>query len=272
MSLERWSRLLLAVAAVLFVFTGLSYFLLPDFAAESFAWDVSALVVMTVGAWSIGFGFAALDSVRDWSPTRGNASLIAIWSYSLLGASVLVAFSGTVRIDHPLAWTFAVAWAFGLASALLGLPALWTRRGESPVGSGEESGAWLRVGFGAVGILLTGVAAAWLLLEPFGPTLFPGASSGPTGAAFGAFYASLGIGALALAFSHDVEPAIRYTRHVLYMVVLVTFAALSYLHLFDFAVRPGQLVYIGAHVLAGIAGVALIVWGRQYTRGPAWRP
>jgi hypothetical protein len=270
--LERWSRVLLAVAAVLFVFTGLSYFLLPDYGAENFAWDVSPLAAMTIGGWSIGFGFAALDSVRDWSPTRGNASLIAIWSGSLLGTSVLVVLGGSVRLDHPLAWTFAAALAIGLASGLLGLPALWTRRKESTGASPVETPAWLRRGFGSVGVLLLGVAVAWLVPEMFAQAVFPGPLSGPTTAAFGAFYAAIGLGALVLAFSDDLETAIRYTRHVLYIFVLITFAALSYLHLFDFAARPTQLAFVGGNVLAAVAGVAFLAWSRRYTTGPTWRP
>jgi hypothetical protein len=270
--LELWSRRLLAVAGVLLTFTGLMFFLVPEYAAENFPWAVSPLVAMTIGGWTLGLGLATLETVRDWALPRVYATLLAAWSFSILEMLVVVAFAERLRTDHLLTWPYVGALILGALSGAFGLPVAWRRRAELGSRSADQSSRGLRAVFGGFGVLVLGLAAAVLVFDTATPRVFPEPLSPFTAGAFAAFLASLGVGALPLLLARDAQPAIHYTRNGLYLIVLITVAALSYLHVFDFSARPGQLIYIGAYVVTGAVAVALLIWHRQASGGPRWRP
>jgi hypothetical protein len=259
-----WSRRLLALAGIAYVFTGLTFLILPDYGAANFPWNVSEFVTMTIGGWTLGLGLMALDSIRGWNPAHTYPSLIAVWLFSALELVVVLAFVGLLRTDHLLTWPYLIAIVLGTASGIAGLPALWRMRAELAADV-EEVPRWIR-GIYVAFVFVTGLLAViTLFVTPTNGAFFPEPLSAFTARAFSAFFASLAFGALPLLFTRDVEPAVRYARAGLYPVFLILAAAVSYIAVFDFQLRPGGMIYIGAYVVTGIAALAIVGWHRRTT-------
>lgn len=269
-ALYTWSRLFLALAGIAFIFTGLSFFILPEYSAEHFPWNVSPFVAMTIGGWTLGIGLMALESFRGRSIVRTYPALLAVWSFSLLQLVVLIAFAGVVRSDHLLTWPYLVALLLGTASGLAGLPALWRRRAELAA-EGDGMPRWIRGAYIGFVVLVGLLTLAALLIDASGASVFPEPLGAFTMRAFSAFFAALAIGALPLAFARDVEPAVHYARAGLYPVALILVAAISFLNLFDFGARPGGLVYFGAYGVTAVVAAAIVVWHRGQTGRTGWR-
>ncbi len=258
-----WSRRLLAASGIAYVFTGLMAFVLPDFAAANFPWNVSEFVAMTIGGWTLGIGLMALQATRLWrSGGRPYPLLVGAWLFSAFELLVVIAFAPLLRTDQFLTIPYLAALGLGTASGLLGARGWWAMRRELVV-EGEGMPRWIFVTYAlfvAVTALLT-VAA--LLVVPAGGTIFPEPLGAFTTRAFAAFFAALGAGAVPLLFTRDDEPAAHYARAGLYPVVLILAAAISYLDLFDFGARPGGLIYIGAYAVTAIAAMSIVYWHRR---------
>ncbi|MEP7158337.1 MAG: hypothetical protein ABI797_02840 [Chloroflexota bacterium] len=270
--LELWSRLLLALTGVLLVFTGLAFFVFSDYAAANFPWNVSVFVAMTIGGWSLGMGLMALETFRGWELPTFASTLVTVWAFCLLELVVVVAFRGVLRTDHLLTWPYLGALLAGSASAAFGLPWLWRNRARLSKGTPAPRLVLLiMVGFI---VLTTALAAATAVLDGSTSAVFPESLSGFTMRAFSAFFASLAVGTVPILASRCLEPVVAFTRTGLYLLVTITAAAFLFLHVFDFAAHPGQLIYIGTYVLAIVVAVSLLVAYRARVGGAAarWRP
>jgi hypothetical protein len=95
-----------------------------------------------------------------------------------------------------------------------------------------------------------------------GRTIFPEALAVLTARAFGAFYFALALGVVPLLFRPSVTAELNYARPALVWIVLITVAALAFLGEFDFAQRPGGLIYFGIYLIVGIATVLVLVTSR----------
>ena len=266
-SLARRSRILLALAGLTHAFTGLWLFLLPEYAADVFAWDVSPLVATTVGAWTLGVGLMALDAVRGirrHSIADFYPQLLFVWSFSVLELLVIVAFAGQLRTDNWLTWPYLIGLGLGLASAALGVPALWRMRAEIAEAPGfGMPPSWLRGLYVVLVVLTLGLAAGALVRGAASDaSFFPEPLSAFSTIAFGALCLSIGLGALPLLVSREMSPLVEYARSGFYLVLLVALAAILNLDVFDFAVHPGGLVYLGICIGAGLAAVSVAAWHR----------
>ncbi len=269
-ALYSWSRLFLALAGIAYVFTGLSFFVLPEYAAGNFPWNVSPFVAMTIGGWTLGIGLMALESFRARSIAGTYPALLAVWSFSLLQLVVLAAFAGVARGDHLLTWPYLLALALGSVSGLAGLPAVWRRRAELAA-AGDGVPRWIRAVYRAFVVLVGLLAVGALLIGGSDAGVFPEPLGAFTMRAFAAFFAALTIGALPLAFARDAEPAVQYARAGLYPVALITAAAISFVDLFDFGARPGGLIYFGAYGVTAAVAAAIVVWYRGQIGRAGWR-
>lgn len=274
--LGRWARLALAPTGVLLVFSGVSFFVLPEYAAENFPWSVSPFVAMTIGGWALGMGFLALESFRGWSVSGFAAPLVAVWSFSILQLIVAIAFLPVLRTDHLLTWPYLAALLAGVVSAATGLPWLWSRRAELRTGSGLPMP--LRVLFVGFILLTGGLGLATLVQVASGGNVFPEPISAFTTRAFSAFFASLALGTIPILVGNRVELAVVYSRTGLYLLAAITVAAFSFLNVFNFAAKPGQYVYLAAYILAIVVALGVMVAHRAQGSGegrvaaPRWRP
>jgi hypothetical protein len=99
-------RALTALTAVLSGVVGLLLFAAPEWAAPRFAWKVTPLMVMSIGAWFLGNSLWAARTVRDWRWTRWSSSLVYLWAFGALQLVVLLAYRDKVVTGTALAMLY----------------------------------------------------------------------------------------------------------------------------------------------------------------------
>jgi len=207
----------------------------------------------------------ALDSGWRWNLRKSYAALLLVWVFAILELVVVVLFLGALRTDHWLTWPYLVALGLTAAAGVAGLPVLYRARDEIRR-PGERIPAW--VWFFIVSfVIVVGFLAVSLFLRTAnspGQTLFPEPLTLFTVRAFSAFFASLVAGAVALLFSRNLAAPVELARVGLYLVVPIIVASLANLGSFDFAARPGGLVYIGAYVLTAVLAAFSVWWYRSH--------
>jgi hypothetical protein len=265
----RWSWWLLWSAGITYALTGLVFFVLPAYSAGVFPWKVTEFVAMTIGGWTLGIGLMALYTAWRGTFATHFSPLILVWSFSVLELVVVLAFLGALKVENWLTWPYLISLLLGTASGLLGIPVLWRMRREL---MREDHGPrpvpiWLRLIYlGLIVLTWTLAVANFVRGTATGGTVFPEPLSGFTTQAFAAFFFSIGLAAVPLLFNRDVRPHIEYARTGIYLITLITLAALLYINRFDFSGRPGGLLYLGAYIAAGIVVVALLIWDRTRLR------
>lgn len=243
-------------------------FVAPKWASEEFAWNVSAFVAMTIGAWCLGNAWVAWVAVRNWQWATSLSVLVYLWAFSTLEVLVLLWFREKLRTDVVLAWPYLVMLALGLLAAVRGASELAALRPFPPAEGGTATGRGVRnaviafvavVGFlGLFGLFATGFGAS--------QRVFPEPLSPFTLRAFAVFYLALAIGALTLLRGPALEPILVYGRAGLGLIVPITAAALVYIGRFDFSAQPVQSAYIGAYVLVAAAVLFVLMSARMPKR------
>jgi hypothetical protein len=277
MSLERvepWSKTILAVTGLALILTGVGLFLLPEYAADNFAWRVSPFLAMTIGGWSLGMGVMALDAARGWTReglSRVYASVVAVWLFCVLELAVVIGFASALRLDNWLTYPYLLALLLGVISALLGAPVLWGRRPLLAT-QGDGNPGWLRLTYAVFTVVTLLLAIAATTLDVSNGRVVPEPLSPFSATAFAAFLVALAAGAAPMVVSHDPEPAAQYARAGLFPDVLALAAALAFTSSFDLAARPGGWLYIGAYLLVAIVALAITLWHRRGQRPVSWRP
>lgn len=266
MDVGRIARWLTVAGGVASLLIGAVFFLAAGYSAENFPWNVSPMVAMTIGAWAIGMGAIAIDCGWRWNLARCYAALTLVWTFGVLELLVVLNFLGALRTDHLLTWPYLVAIGLTAAAAVFGVASLYGARGEIRR-PGQPIPGWIWffivsfiifVGFLAVGLFLRDAQSA-------GQSLFPEPLTPFTVRAFSALFASLVAGAVALLFSRDVAAPVELARISLYLIVPIVIATVANLGSFDFAARPGGLVYLGAYIATGLMAAFSVWWYRSRT-------
>jgi len=260
-ALSSTSRQLTRLVALLFALLGLVLFVVPDWAAANFLWKISPFVAMTMGGWYLGSAIVAWEAARVWRWPVVYARLVYMWAFALLESLVLVLHNDKLRLDMVLGWLYLVMLVIASITALIGIFE-WTRLRPSLADSGGPMPGFLRL----LIVIFAGFVAFLALMGALGfgqgAQIFPEKLSLFTIHGFAAFYLSLGVGAVALLRSRSIAPVIAYAQTGLALIVPITVAALVYIDKFDFAGRPGGLVYIGIYVVVAIA-VGILLWRRR---------
>jgi len=259
------SRWLTRILSALYAALGLILFLAPDWSAANFSWKVSPFVAMTMGGWCLGNAIIAWESARVWRWAVVHPNLIYLWLFGLLETIVLITFGDRLILDVVMAWPYIATLAVTLLAGVVGVvdwlrlrPAL-TPEG-APVSSGVRGGVIFFVVF--VGFLAVGGSLA----QPGGLSteggVFPEKLSLFTVRAFAAFYAALSLAAVPLLWTKGSAPILAFGRVGIGLILPITVAAIVNLGQFDFAARPGGLVYFGAYLGTLIVTVFLILRDR----------
>jgi hypothetical protein len=82
--------------------------------------------------------------------------------------------------------------------------------------------------------------------------------------AFGALYLALALATILLIWARNLEPIVIYARAGLIMTVLLLVAALIYISQFNFAEKPGELIYLGAYLSAAIVAGVILLYTRSH--------
>lgn len=260
-------RRLTLLLAILYAALGLILFLAPAWSAANFSWKISSFVAMTMGGWCLGNAYYAWESARIGRWPVVYPSLIYLWVFGILELLVLFLFRELLILNVLLAWPYILTLGLTVVTAIVGI-VTWLRERPSLSAEGLAIPLWNRpviiffVVFVGLLALLGGRAQAGGLSTKGG--IFPQPLTLFTVRAFAAFYAALALSALPLIWTRNLAPWLLYVRAGLGLLIPILIAALLHLGQFDFANRPGGLLYIGAYVAALVAVIFILaVYRRQ---------
>ncbi|HET7087285.1 MAG TPA: hypothetical protein VFL17_01410 [Anaerolineae bacterium] len=259
------SRWLTRALAALYAILGAILFLAPEWSAASFSWNISPFVAMTIGGWCLGNAVFAWEGARIWRWSIVHPLLIYLWLFGLLETTVLITFSDRVILNVPLAWPYIGTLLLTILAGLLGvIDWLRLRPPLTPEGAPVSRTARGLIVFFVVfvGALAIGGTQA----QPGGLSteggIFPEKLTLFTVRAFAAFYAALSLAALPLLWARGIAPVLAVGRAGIGLIVPITAAAIVNLAQFDFAARPGGLLYFAAYVGTLVVTIVLLVRDR----------
>lgn len=265
------TRMLLLIAAIAFGVLGAAAFAARDWASQNFPWSVGPFVAMSIGGWSLGTAAIALDAQRR-TPASAYPLLVFLWLFGLGEAIVLLGFLDRAVFSAALAWPYLIGLLALIASTFTGVPAVWMS--DWRAGAGASAPRWVAAGTAVFVLIVLGLSLATLLARPGGSAteggFVPEKMTLFTVRAFSAFFLAIAGASLAVLAGNRVRTYLDFGRAGLYLIIPITIAALVNLSAFDFAARPGGLVYLGAYVIVGL-GVLVFLLLDQRRAGPLAR-
>jgi len=210
-----------------------------------------------MGGWYLGSAGMALEGARLWRWSVAHALLIFVWSFGLLEGLLLIIHSDVLQPGALLGWPYILTLAVASGTAILGIVDL--ARTRPPMRPGGLPHPWwsrvLWVLFVAYVMILV-----VLLVDGIAPDgkVWPGPLSLLTARAFAAFFFALVLGAVANALARGFATVEAYLRPALVLATIIEIAAIVYIGQFDFAAKPGGLLYHASYV-AAMGGAALLL-------------
>lgn len=253
--LTKTSQTLTYLTAFLYFILGSLMFVLPEHLAPVFAWKVTGFMTMTIGAWCLGNAWLSWITARRWEWKLVYSSLIYLWLFGVLETCVVMVFREKLNLEHPIAWLYLAALLVNNLTAIFGLFD-WLRIRPTRERFGPEVN---RVAYSivVVFILFVGFLSAYGIFAKIGSFgtnggIFPEVMSLFTLRSFAAFYLSLTLAMVPYLWDKNLNSLLHHSFASYGLVVIITLAAFAYLPLFDFAQRPGGLLYFGAYLAVGI--------------------
>jgi hypothetical protein len=179
-----------------------------------------------------------------------------------LELAVVILYRDKVKTEHPIAWLYLGTIALNFLAGLVGLVDwLILRPKLEPLGKPVSSiyrvlAALFFVFVGILGVYGITARMGW---PGTNGGIFPEVLSQFTIRGFGAFYLSISLGSLPVIWSRGLAPGLTYILAAYNLIVFITTAAFWNLALFDFAQRPGGLIYIGVYLVAGVVFLAILI-------------
>jgi hypothetical protein len=123
-ALPLWFRLIMGTQGAVMLLLGLGLLLMPESFAPLWAWIVPPLAARAIGAWLIGLGVAAIQSVieNDW--LRVRPAMISYMLYGFLQVVNLLRYPTAKGLDwgQPKTWLYCI---FILSILLVGMFGTW---------------------------------------------------------------------------------------------------------------------------------------------------
>lgn len=254
--LSNLSRSFTYLNVLLYGILGLSLFFLSELLAPVFAWDVTAFMAMTIGGWCLANAWLAFIAARRWKWGSVYTSLIYLWLFGIGQMIVVFGFRDKLKLEHPIAWLYLVALTVNLLTALSGIID-WLRirpQKESDTEVMQRSHRLYAALFSVL-VGLLGIYASTTQIGALGTNggIFPEVMSLFTLRSFGVFYLSISLAALPFVFwEKNLNTVLNHAFASFALILFVSIAAFVNINLFDFAARPGGLVYFGAYLIVGI--------------------
>jgi hypothetical protein len=261
------SRALTAVTAAASGVLGLLLFVAPPWAQPRFAWQLSELMVMSIGAWFLGNCLWAARIVRDWRWARWSSSLVYLWGFGALQLVVLVVYRDKLVTDTALALFYLGVIGFMAVAGVIGVVDVLRLRPRWR-DAGPPMPRWLQVAV-IVFILFVGFLFAVASLRPtaaVGGRVFPEDMTPLTVRSFGVYFLTLVLGAVAVVVVRRLAPLIAHMEGGIGITVPILAASLVYLDVFDFGAHPGQWIYLGAYVAFLVVAIPTVLHYRRAAR------
>jgi hypothetical protein len=249
------SRLLTYLTGTLYAVLGFLLFFLPEQLAPVFAWKVTPFMTMTIGGWCIGNAWLAWITARRWQWSLVYSALLYLWLFGLGELFVLLNFRDKLVLIHPIAWLYFVTLIVNALTAIIGLID-WVRTRPSLAASnpafstGQYAATVAFILF--VGIL--GLYGSTTMAGSPGTNggIFPEVMSPFTLRSFGMFYLTLALAVIPYLWNRNLNAILHHSIASYGLIIFITIAAFVYIHLFDFAAKPGGSLYFIAYLAVGI--------------------
>jgi hypothetical protein len=230
-------------------------FFLPEQLAPVFAWNVTPFMTMTIGGWCIGNAWLAWITGRRWQWSLVYSALIYLWLFGAGEILVLFYFREKLVLLHPIAWLYLITLIVNaitaLASALDLLRIRPSLASWSPLLTKRQYAATIAF------ILFAGFLGLYGLTARIGAPgtnggIFPEMMSAFTLRSFGMFYLTLALAVVPYVWNRNLNALLHHSIASYGLILFITVAALVYIQLFDFANKPGGLLYFLAYLAVGI--------------------
>jgi hypothetical protein len=190
---------------------------------------------------------------------------VYLWLFGLFQTLVLVWFLNNLELGHPLAWLYLAMIVANLLTAIVGLIDYLSVRPIARPSTRPYSQTITILNWVFVAAVV--VLGLYGIIAPIGAPgtnggVFPEIMTPFTLRAFGAFYLALGLGALPLAMTRDVDAMLFHSISSYGFIIFITAAIVTYFRLFDLGAAPGGMIYIGAYLLVG-AVIAIVLYRYQ---------
>lgn len=253
--LSNASRWLTYLTAILYAVLGILLFCLPGRFAPVFAWKMTPFMTMTIGGWALGNAWLAWISARRWQWSIVYSALLYLWLFGAGELLVLIIFRDKLVLVHPIAWLYFLTLIVNTVTAVVGFidwlrirPAL--KRSNPPMSNGQYAAT---VAF----VIFVAFLGFYGLTVPIGAPgtnggIFPEVMSLFTLRSFGMFYLTLALAVVPYLWSRSRNALLHHSIASYGLIVFITIAAFVNIRLFDFAARPGGVVYFLAYLIVGI--------------------
>jgi hypothetical protein len=220
---------------------------------------------MTIGGWCLGNAVFAWLSARIWDWELTYPSMLYVWLFGLFEAAVLFTFRDKVSVGSVVAWGYMVTITVNVLTAVSGLiDVLRLRPGTRVEGRpipGYVRGLIIFFTFNLSILALGGALAKAGGLSTEGG-IFPEPLTLFSVRAFAAFFGAICLSALPLIWARNLTPMFAYGRAGIVLTIPIVIAALINIDKFDFAARPGGILYLGSYLFTLMA----TMWGVWYYR------
>lgn len=251
-NLSRWLTYLLAI---LYAVVGSALFFLPETLAPVFAWKVTPFMMMTIGGWALGNAWLAWITARRWKWNLVFSALLYLWLFGLGELFVLFSFRDKLVLGHPIAWLYFITLIVNALAAVIGIVDLLRVR-PSASSSGPSFSTFQNVSLIAfiifVGFLGLYGSSAQIGAPGTNGGIFPEVMSLFTLRSFGMFYLTLALAVIPFLWNKNINAILHHSIASYGLIFFITIAAFIYLRVFDFASKPGGLLYFIAYLAVGI--------------------
>ncbi len=252
--LSNTSRWLTYLTAILYAILGFLLFFLSEQLAPVFAWKVTPFMTITIGGWCLGNAWLAWMTARRWRWNLVFSALIYLWLFGIGELIVLFAFRGKLKLEHPIAWLYFITLIVNTAAAL---PGIFELLRNPPTSKADSSFSLIQRVAVIVFVIFVGFLALYGCTAQIGAPgtnggIFPEIMSPFTLRSFGVFYLSVALAVVPYLWNQNLNAILHHSIASYGLIVFITLAAFVYIRLFDFAAKPGGLLYFGAYLGVGI--------------------
>jgi hypothetical protein len=248
---------------VVFALLGAVIYLFSGWAAGNFAWRISPLLAMTIGAWFLGGAYIAFRSARLRAWSIVYPGLVFLGAFGLLELGVLIAHRDEVRLSSPVALGYVAALLIAALSAFVWL-GNWIKSRDREVQTVVVPHP-LVIRVLAAGFVVFAAYFSLRLLSGIskGGNIWPGELSLLTARSIGAFYLALGLAVLPMVWSKNLIPAVALLPAAAVIAILLIIPGVVYIELFDFQRAAGSLVFFGTYLFVFVAASIMVIKNRR---------